>query len=335
MAKIEIIKGDITRLHIDAIVNAANNSLTGGGGVDGAIHIAAGPELLRSCKLLEGCETGDAKITKGFNLPAKFVIHTVGPVWQEGKTNENQLLASCYKESLMLAVRNNIRTLAFPNISTGIYGYPKPQAATIAFETIQAFLINHQQIDRVICCCFDEENLKIYRELYDKGIVAVRVFSPLAIETTSKLAEKIWHEHYVPMIGIEQVSYMVNSFQSVKAIGNQINNENYQYYIIYHQSEPAGYIAIKPMGEELFLSKFYIIQEKRGTGLGKKGYDFISKKAKEFGCKSITLTVNKNNINSIKAYRKFGFEIENPVITDIGSGFIMDDYKMRSRLDTD
>lgn len=333
MAKIEILKGDITQLDVDAIVNAANNSLAGGGGVDGAIHDAAGPELLRFCKSLQGCETGEAKITPGFNLLAKFVIHTVGPVWQGGTKNESNLLASCYKKSLLLALKNNVQSVAFPNISTGIYGYPKQQAAIIAFETIQAFLINYPQIDRVICCCFDEENQKIYTDLFEKSIVAVSVDSPQAIETTSKLAEKIWHEHYVPMIGLEQVNYMVNSFQSPEAIGNQINNENYQYYIICHQSGPAGYIAIKPMGKELFLSKFYIGREKRGTGLGRKGYDFICSKAKESGCQSITLTVNKNNLNSIKAYKKLGFVIETPVITDIGSGFIMDDYKMRSSLD--
>ena len=161
----ELIQGDITKLEVDAIVNAANTSLLGGGGVDGAIHRAAGKELLAECLTLGGCATGDAKITKGYNLPARFVIHTVGPVWNGGKSGEPEKLASCYRRSLELAVQNRIRTIAFPNISTGVYGYPKNEAATLAISTVKEFLEKHSEIQQVIFCAFDEENYRIYKNL--------------------------------------------------------------------------------------------------------------------------------------------------------------------------
>lgn len=163
--KIEIFKGDITTLKVDAIVNAANTSLLGGGGVDGAIHRAAGRELLEECRTLNGCKTGDAKITKGYNLQAKYVIHTVGPVWHGGKSGEPEKLASCYQKSLETAVENGIKTIAFPNISTGVYGFPKKEAAETAIQTVISFLTKNEEIEQVIFCVFDEENFEIYSNL--------------------------------------------------------------------------------------------------------------------------------------------------------------------------
>jgi O-acetyl-ADP-ribose deacetylase (regulator of RNase III) len=165
MNRIKLFQGDITKLRVDAIVNAANHTLLGGGGVDGAIHRAAGNELLTECKTLMGCETGEAKITKGYNLPSKFVIHTVGPIWKGGSKKEAEKLESCYQKSLELAIKNNIKTIAFPNISTGVYGYPKEDAATIAIKTIRSFLNNHAEIEELIFCVFDETNYKIYQNL--------------------------------------------------------------------------------------------------------------------------------------------------------------------------
>jgi O-acetyl-ADP-ribose deacetylase len=161
----ELIKGDITKIACDAVVNAANRSLLGGGGVDGAIHRAAGKELLEACRLLNGCETGEAKITPGFSLPAGFVIHTVGPVWNGGQYNEEELLSSCYKNSLAVARQNNCRSVAFPNISTGIYGFPKEKAAAIAINTVVEILNKDTFFKKVMFVCFDEENHQIYHHL--------------------------------------------------------------------------------------------------------------------------------------------------------------------------
>lgn len=162
MANVEVIQGDITQLAVDAIVNAANTSLLGGGGVDGAIHRAAGPALLAECRQLHGCKTGEAKLTKGYRLPASYVIHAVGPVWRGGHQGESDLLASCYQRSLEIAAGNSLATLAFPNISTGIYGYPKDQAADIAITTVTGFLQQATSLQRVIFVCFDHENYSLY-----------------------------------------------------------------------------------------------------------------------------------------------------------------------------
>ena len=166
-AKIILKKGDITRLEADAIVNAANRTLMGGGGVDGAIHRAAGPELKEACRRLNGCDTGDAKMTGGFNLPSPFVIHAVGPVWSGGENNERELLSSCYRRSLELATEKGLKTIAFPNISTGVYGFPKKEAARIAIETVRTYLKKPGPPEEIIFVVFDEENEKIYRELLD------------------------------------------------------------------------------------------------------------------------------------------------------------------------
>jgi len=165
MTKIELIQADITQLTVDAIVNAAKNSLLGGGGVDGAIHRAAGPRLLAECSALGGCPTGEARITNGYNLKANQVIHTVGPVWQGGNNNERILLANCYRNSLKLAAESGCRSVAFPNISTGIYGFPKLEAAEIAISEVKLFLGSNSLIEQVLFCCYDNENYLIYNKI--------------------------------------------------------------------------------------------------------------------------------------------------------------------------
>ena len=165
MERISILNGDITTLSVDAIVNAANNSLLGGGGVDGAIHAAAGPQLYNYCKSLNGCKTGEAKITPGFNLSAKFIIHTVGPVWRGGAFNEKLLLQNCYKNCLITAVENGIKTIAFPSISTGAYRFPLKEAAVIAVNTVKQFLAGDNSIEMVHFITFGSQALDVYSEL--------------------------------------------------------------------------------------------------------------------------------------------------------------------------
>ncbi len=166
---IEVIQGDITKLEVDAIMNAANQTLLGGGGVDGAIHRAAGPELLATCETLGGCATGDARITPGYNLPARYVIHTVGPVWGGGERGEPELLESCYRKSLQLAAAHNLKSIAAPCISTGVYGYPKDQACRIAVHTVRDFLQTNTSIEMVVFVCFSQPDLKRYERELNRG----------------------------------------------------------------------------------------------------------------------------------------------------------------------
>ena len=168
MTEIEIIKGDITKLKVDAIVNAANKSLLGGGGVDGAIHRAAGKDLVAECRTLNGCETGQSKITKGYNLPAKYVIHTVGPVWYGGDRNEPELLRSCYISALSLAKENNIKTIAFPAISCGVYRFPIEEACKIAFDSVNEFISKSDCFEKIIFIDINENIIKIYERLLNE-----------------------------------------------------------------------------------------------------------------------------------------------------------------------
>ena len=167
--RIAIVQGDITQQAVDAIVNAANRSLLGGGGVDGALHRAAGAQLLEECRQLGGCETGEAKITRGYNLPAHWVIHTVGPVWQGGNHQEDDLLAQCYRNSLLLAAQHNIQTIAFSAISTGVYGFPLDRATRIAIAEVQQFLSNYEAIEQVIFVCFSDRAYQCYVDTLQTG----------------------------------------------------------------------------------------------------------------------------------------------------------------------
>jgi len=168
MTRLRAIQANIVTLQVDAIVNAANSSLLGGGGVDGAIHRAAGPQLLEECRTLGGCKTGEAKITKGYNLPAKFVIHTVGPVWRGGKNREPELLASCYRNTLAIAAAQGIKSIAFPSISTGVYGYPIELAARVAADSVSEVIKKPSKIEEVIFCCFSKSDLEVYESLLSR-----------------------------------------------------------------------------------------------------------------------------------------------------------------------
>ena len=166
--KVRIVEGDITKQEIDAIVNAANTSLLGGGGVDGAIHRAAGPELLEETRQMGGCPTGEARVSKGYNLPAKWVIHTVGPIWAGGHKNEDNLLANCYRNSLAAAVAREAKTVAFPSISTGAYGFPLERATEIAMREAKRFLENNEGLEKIVFVCFGERVLKTYQEVFER-----------------------------------------------------------------------------------------------------------------------------------------------------------------------
>jgi O-acetyl-ADP-ribose deacetylase (regulator of RNase III) len=168
--RIEIVEGDITKQRVDAIVNAANTTLLGGGGVDGAIHRAAGPRLLKECEALGGCPTGEAKITKGYDLAAKWVIHTAGPVWRDGTHGEDELLANCYRNSLALAERYDVRTIAFPAISTGVYRFPLEQATRIAIKETRNFLSRSKVVEKVIFVCFGKDALQCYQTAVAEGV---------------------------------------------------------------------------------------------------------------------------------------------------------------------
>lgn len=167
---IMVVEGDITKQNVDAVVNAANTSLLGGGGVDGAIHRAAGPELLAECRTLHGCATGDAKITRGYRLPAQWVIHTVGPVWHGGHDFEDELLANCYRRALEVAVQNAARSVAFPAISTGIYGFPSERATQIAVREVRAFIEMNPAIEKILFVCFDRHTYDVYQRILTESL---------------------------------------------------------------------------------------------------------------------------------------------------------------------
>ncbi len=223
--RIAVIIGDITTQGVDAVVNAANRTLLGGGGVDGAIHKAAGPDLLKECRLLNGCRTGEAKITRGYNLPARFIIHTVGPVWQGGRGGEDRFLASCYRNSLALAELSGVRSIAFPAISTGAYGFPLERATRIAVRTVREFLAVHPSVEKIIFVCHDTDAKRVYctllekdREDHPETFMAESLLAHLRmIETTHAI--RIRNREEI----IQRFGPIVNNGTEALSLGMQIN----------------------------------------------------------------------------------------------------------------
>ena len=265
MTKIEIIKGDITKLEVDAIVNAANESLLGGGGVDGAIHRAAGPKLLEECSKLNGCETGSAKITKGYNLPAKYVIHTVGPVWKDGFSGERNLLESCYKSILKLVQAYNIKTIAIPAISCGVYGFPIYKASNIATSTIRYFIDKNKCLDKIIFIDVNEKVVNAYKKLINinKRCQQLPIIKPHKAEWRGGI--KDCKEGEIP-----QMPYVAYTKEDIEWIGKfeELNLSDWKY--IEHVNEYNLLEKnIKNMTREEILSLLtgYIRQDRFNEGL--------------------------------------------------------------------
>jgi len=224
--RIEVALGDITVQEVDAIVNAANPALLGGGGVDGAIHRAAGPELLEECRTLGGCKTGEAKITRGYNLPAKFVIHTVGPVWRGGNAGEDELLAACYRNSLLLAELGGQKSIAFPAISTGAYGFPRERAARIAIRTVKEFLTSHTAIENVVFVCHDNDAYHNYRLILRTGLPDDTQSSVAGTISAHLLMIETVHQIRIKNKGaiIEKISGIAQNNVQALSAGISLNN---------------------------------------------------------------------------------------------------------------
>lgn len=318
---IKTILGDITKINLaDAIVNAANSSLLGGGGVDGAIHRAAGPELLEECRKLHGCKTGQAKITKAYRLPCKYVIHTVGPVWNGGTLNEGEKLADCYRNSLLTAVQNNIRTIAFPSISTGIYRFPVEQAAGIAVRTVTKFLKEHPgKIDEVIWVLFDRNTEKIYRkaveDLPEHGKAPELKFGLAQEEDRTEIMNL-----YRSMIGVKGCTWS-REYPNMELLDRDIKNKNEFWVkneadniiaaIVIDEDEEVGNLSFwnpdyKKAGE---LARLAVRQDHQNQGIA---VWLIRKTAgimRERGYDAIHFLVSRNNPAALASYRKLNLHL--------------------------